>query len=33
MTQRLTTDSLPAEQWAGEMGERWLTDLDRVERP
>lgn len=31
MTQRPTTDSLPAEEWAGPMGERWLTHLDRFE--
>ena len=28
---RPTTDDLSAEEWAGEMGERWLTHLDRFE--
>lgn len=28
---RSVTDTLPAEEWAGEMGERWLTHLDRFE--
>ena len=31
MPERPTTDSLPAEQWAGEMGEKWLKHLDRFE--
>lgn len=31
MSQRPTTDSLPAEEWAGVMGERWLAHLDRFE--
>lgn len=31
MSRRPTTDSLPAEEWAGVMGERWLLHLDRFE--
>ncbi len=31
MVQRPTTDSLPAEEWAGEMGERWLAHLQQFE--
>jgi SAM-dependent methyltransferase len=31
MAQRPMTDSLPAEEWAGEMGERWLAHLQQFE--
>lgn len=31
MTNPLPPDTLPAEDWAGPMGERWLAHLDRFE--
>jgi SAM-dependent methyltransferase len=31
MSKQQATDSQPTEEWAGEMGERWLTHLDQFE--
>jgi SAM-dependent methyltransferase len=31
MTKQPTTNALPAEEWAGAMGERWLNHLDQFE--
>jgi SAM-dependent methyltransferase len=31
MTKPLTMNGLPAEEWAGAMGDRWLANLDRLE--